>query len=139
MNFEVINRSEVPLLNRENITFKIAHPSGRTPSRGEARILIEKSLKIKPELYVLKSMETKYGMGESYGVIHLYQNREELETIEPSYVLERNFPSKKKEEGEGGEAPAPAPEKKEEKPAEPAPEPKSPKGDVAPEKSGTPK
>lgn len=97
MEIEIKNRTENKLLEREEIEFDVLHDGEATPSLQDVRGLLRAELNSKDELTVVDGIETEYGWGRDRGFAKVYQDRNQLEDIEPRHVLEKNFPSPEEE------------------------------------------
>jgi small subunit ribosomal protein S24e len=111
MKVELVKRTENPLLNRVEVEFRVDHTGGPTPSRIEVRSQLASLLGTSEELLVIERFTSSHGCQVATGVARVYSTREQLELMEPKYLLKRGLP-------------------KEEKPAESKPEKKAPQADV---------
>lgn len=79
---------------------------GKTPSRQEFRKEIAANLKAKEELVIIKNINTEFGYRMAKVLVHVYKKKEDIEAVEPKYVMKRHEVKEKKEK------PKPAPEAK---------------------------
>jgi small subunit ribosomal protein S24e len=123
MDVEVIEKKQNPLLNRQEIRFKILHPKEPTPNRDSAREKIASENNVKKEQVIIDNLETTFGKSETVGYAKIYPSKEEAMKNEREYHLVRNklkegkkVPEKKATLAPGPAPPAgaPAEEKKEE-------------------------
>ena len=94
MNIKILSKEKQPLFNREKVKFEIEHEGEPTPSKEKVRELLSNELKT--ELFVVSNINSKYGFGLSYGEARVYSKKEDMESLEPKYILKRN---EKKQEG----------------------------------------
>ena len=100
MNLDIKEKNENKMLEREEIKAKLSF-EGKTPSRKDVHKKATSALGAKPELVIIKKIETRYGEQQADITIYKYANKEVLEKLEPEY-LRKKHQEKKKE----GEAPA---------------------------------
>jgi small subunit ribosomal protein S24e len=96
MEIEVIEEKENPLLGRKELRVKVSH-DGPAPNRDEVRKRIEAVLDAKKETVIVDTIKTEFGVSESLAVVKVYKSKEKAESVEPSYILERNKPPEKPE------------------------------------------
>jgi len=100
MKVKILSETENPLLKRKEVVFQVEHDqTGGTPPRLEVRQAVSNALKKEVDLVFIKKMETKTGMHTAVGVANVYDFPEQARLIEPEYVIRRNVPSEKPEEG----------------------------------------
>lgn len=116
MKVEIVEKKENPLLKRSEIKFRVDHSNAPTPRRLEVRSQLAAQLGVAEELLVIEKLASTSGKQVASGLARAYSSREELEELEPKYLLERGVP---KEVKVGAEKPPEAkPEKVKEKPVE---------------------
>jgi small subunit ribosomal protein S24e len=150
MKFEIVQKTENPLLKRTELKFKILHEKASTPKRAEVRSQIASVLNVPEELVIIEKIASLHGRQEASGIARVYDSRERLEALEPRYLLRREVPKeeekppekirvklveKPEEKPEAKPEEKPAPEEKPEEPEKP-PEEKPP---PPPEEKPTPK
>lgn len=113
MEIEITEKKENQLLNRTEIKFRVDHPGTPTPTRPEVKAQLAAKLGINEEVLVLEKIAGIYGRQSASGIARVYNSKDELEKLEPKYLLIRGLP---KEEAK----PAKKPEK-EKPPKEKAP------------------
>ncbi|MGQ9788280.1 MAG: 30S ribosomal protein S24e [Candidatus Hadarchaeaceae archaeon] len=96
MEVEVIKKTENPLLKRAEVEFKIYHARAPTPKRSEVKSHLASLLGISEDLLVVERFTTAHGRQEARGTARFYSTREQLESIEPDYLLKRGLPKEEK-------------------------------------------
>ncbi len=97
MKLEILQETENKTLARKEIEFKIDHQGGTTPSRADVRDKIVAQFDASKETVVIRSMETKFGVGISEGLARIYSDAEQMKKIELGHILKRH---ESKKEGE---------------------------------------
>lgn len=135
MKVEIIEKTENPLFKRTEIKFKADHRGEPTPKRLDARAQLAAQLGVAEELIVIEKLASTYGRQLASGIARVYSSREQLEGLEPKFLLKRDMPKEAKAEAKPEEKPKAEkpPEKKAEEPKEAKP--KEPKEGAKPEKS----
>jgi len=106
MEIEITKKDDNLLLKRKEVFFRLKHDEksetkGASPSRAQAREVLIKKLRCKPNLLVIDKMQTEFGKRETVGYAKVYENEERLKEIEREYILRRNFGSQGIDTGEG--------------------------------------
>jgi ribosomal protein S24E len=100
MKVKIVSETENPLLKRKEVVFQVEHDqTGSTPPRLEVRQAVSNTLKKEVDLVFIKKIETKTGTHTAVGLANVYDSPEQARLIEPEYVIRRNVPSEKPEEG----------------------------------------
>lgn len=100
MEVTIVSEKKNPLLKRREVYFQIKHnQTGSTPPRSEVRKAVADALKTNIELVFIKKIETKTGTQTATGLANIYDLLEQAKLIEPEYIINRNVPQEKKEEG----------------------------------------
>jgi small subunit ribosomal protein S24e len=115
MKVEITEKVENPLLKRTEIKFKVDHSGSPTPKRLDVRAQLASQLGVPEERVVIDKLASMYGRQVASGIARVYASREELEGLEPKYLLKRGLPKEAKEEAKPEEKPKEKPEKPEEK------------------------
>jgi small subunit ribosomal protein S24e len=117
MKVEIIEKTENPLLKRTDVKFKVDHSGGPTPRRLDVRVQLAAQLGVSEELVVIGKLASTRGRQVASGIARTYNSREQLESIEPKYLLKRGVPKEAKAEAKPEEKPKieKLPEKKVEK------------------------
>jgi len=101
MEIKILNVKEDKLLNREEVTFEVAHEDiGGTPTRSDVKRKLSTLLKRDAELLFIKKIETKRGTKISLGTANVYNSLEEAKNVEPEYIIKRNMPKEEAKETE---------------------------------------
>lgn len=90
MEIEIIDRKENNLVKRTELRIRVLHPGKATPKREEVRRKVAAIIGVKEELVVLRKIISSFGKATSYGIIHVYNSKEDVFKWEPKYVLKRN-------------------------------------------------
>jgi len=131
MKVEIIEKTENPLFKRTEVKFKADHAGEPTPKRLDARAQLAAQLGVAEELIVIEKLASTHGRQVASGIARVYSSREQLEGLEPKFLLKRDMPKDAKAEVKPEEKP------KEAKPEEPKEEakPKKPEAEKAEETS----
>ena len=78
-----------PLLGRKEYVLTLSY-EGPTPSRKEVREACVQKLGFNPDLTVVRRTDRRFGKKSINVKVHVYENKERMEQIEPKYVLNRN-------------------------------------------------
>ena len=137
MKIDITQKNDNALLGRVELTGSVSF-EGATPKRSDVVTQIASSLKTKPELVIVRKLESKYGGGVASVVAHAYKDKAVLERIEREYMRERNKlpepePAVEEEKTDSKEA---APEEKKEEKAQEEPEAKAQKDESSEESAG---
>ncbi|MCK4405585.1 MAG: hypothetical protein KAV43_03655 [Hadesarchaea archaeon] len=134
MKVEIIEKTENPLFKRTEVKFKADHAGEPTPKRLDARAQLAAQLGVAEELIVIEKLASTHGRQVASGIARVYSSREQLEGLEPKFLLKRDMPKGAKAEAKPEEKPKveKPPEKKVEKPKEAKPE--EPKEEAKPKK-----
>jgi len=98
MKIEILKETENKTLARKEVEFKIDHQGSTTPSRVDVRDKIVAQFDASKETVVIRSLETKFGVGVSKGIARIYSDEEQMKRIELDHILKRHGSDKK--EGE---------------------------------------
>ncbi len=112
MEVSILSDTNNAVANRREVAFSVIQESS-TVSKEEIKKEVCKRLNLSPEATIVVEVKQEFGVKRSSGMLHSYKSKEDLERMEPKYLLARLTKKTKKE---SGEAP------KEEKRAEAAPE-----------------
>ncbi|WP_428083087.1 30S ribosomal protein S24e [Candidatus Hadarchaeum sp.] len=96
MKVEVIKRTENPLLKRVEVEFRIDHAGAPTPRRLEVKSQLAALLGTSEDLLVIERLTSTHGRQMATGVARVYNTREQLEAMEPKYLLKRGLPKEEK-------------------------------------------
>jgi len=122
MKVEIIEKTENPLFKRTEVKFKADHRGEPTPKRLDARAQLAAQLGVAEELIVIEKLASTHGRQVASGIARVYSSREQLEGLEPKFLLKRGMPKEAKAEEKPEEKPKveKLPEKKAEEPKEEA-------------------
>ncbi len=99
MNIKILSQKRNHLLKRREITFESVHEKGGTPSRFEVREQLAAILNANIDCVYIKKIETKTGSTVTVGEANVYDSVEQAKYAEPDYIISRNEPKEKTEEG----------------------------------------
>lgn len=104
MKINVLNEEKTKLLSRIELNVEIVF-EGKTPSKEEVKKAISKLKKKNEELIVVKNIYVKFGSNTANSLIYIYENKKEMEKIEPKVkeVVKKKKKEKPKEEPKPGE------------------------------------
>ena len=105
MNIAILKKDDNRLFDRLEVVARVEHKGGATPKRREMREAIGKELNSKPELIVIKAVDSLYGVPHSIVEANIYSKREKMMECEPKYILVRNSIISSEKSKEGEEAP----------------------------------
>ncbi len=91
MKVEVVEKVENPMLKRAEIKFKVDHAGAPTPKRLEVHAQLAALLGMAEELLVIDKLASTHGRQVASGIARTYSSREQLEEIEPKYLLKRGM------------------------------------------------
>jgi len=126
MNVEIIEKTENQLFKRTEVKFKADHAGEPTPKRLDVRAQLASQLGVAAELIVIEKLASTHGRQMASGIARTYSSREQLEGLEPKFLLQRGMPKEAKPEKPKEEMKA-KPEKPEEKVEKPKEKPKEEK------------
>ncbi len=100
MKVEIIEKTENPLFKRTEIKFKADHAGEPTPKRLDVRTQLANQLSVAAELIVIEKLASTHGRQMASGIARAYSSREQLEGLEPKFLLQRGMPKEAKPEPE---------------------------------------
>ena len=98
MKIEILKETENKTLARKEVEFKIDHQGGTTPSRADVRDKIVAQYDASASTVVVRSLDTKFGVGISKGIARIYNDEDQMKRVELNHILKRH--ESKKSEGE---------------------------------------
>lgn len=98
LELEIVENVENRLLQRREIKFKLKHEGMPTPSRRETKEKLAETLGVNQDLIIIEKIASLHGKAESSGIARVYESKEQLESLEPKYLLNRDKPAEKTEE-----------------------------------------
>jgi len=105
MKVEIIEKTENPLFKRTEVKFKADHRGEPTPKRLDARAQLAAQLGVAEELIVIEKLASTHGRQAASGIARVYSSREQLEGLEPKFLLMRGMPKEAKAEAKPEEKP----------------------------------
>ncbi|HIH16230.1 MAG TPA: 30S ribosomal protein S24e [Candidatus Diapherotrites archaeon] len=109
MEVEIVSREKNPLLQREEVVFRVEGVE-TTPSKKELRARLAALLNAKEDAVVVRAVRQRFGSKEVGGEAIAYQDAEQMKRTELKYIVNRNLGIKeakeKKEEAPKAEAKA---------------------------------
>ncbi|MDR2623969.1 MAG: 30S ribosomal protein S24e [Methanobrevibacter sp.] len=106
MEINVIQKKENKVLNRVEVRFDCVYTGEATPKILDVKSKLMVVLDTKKELIVIDSLQPNYGEAKATGYAKVYDSKEDLESIEPKNIIEKNKepePPSKEEEKESEE------------------------------------
>ena len=100
MKLEIIKETENKTLARKEVEFRIDHQGGTTPSRADVRDKIVAQFDASADTVVVRSLDTKFGVGVSEGVARIYNDEAQMKRIELNHIQKRHGSAKAEGEGE---------------------------------------
>ena len=98
MKIEILKETENKTLARKEVEFKIDHQGSTTPSRADVRDKIVAQYDASASTVVVRSLDTKFGVGISKGIARIYNDEAQMKRVELNHILKRH--ESKKSEGE---------------------------------------
>ena len=138
MKVELVKKSDNPVFKRTEVEFEVDHSGAPTPKRLDVRAQLASLLGSSEELLVIDKLASTHGRQMASGIARVYGTREQLETMEPKYLLKRGMPKEAAEEKPVEAKPEKAAEAKPEKKAVEAKSEKKPT-ETKPEKTAAEK
>lgn len=93
-----MKKVENPIFNRFEIRFRADHTSEPTPKRLDVRAQLANQLGIAEDLIVIEKLASTHGQQTAFGIARTYDSRDQLEKLEPKYLLQRGLPKEAKAE-----------------------------------------
>lgn len=88
LDLNIISDVENKILKRREIGFSVVEEAG-TVSKSELKTDLCKKLNLNPDYTVICSINQNFGIRKSDGVAHAYKSKEDMERLEPKYILNR--------------------------------------------------
>jgi len=96
MELEIVENVENPLLQRKELKLRLRHDGMPTPRRTEVKAKLAEILGVSQDLIVIEKIASLHGKAESSGIARVYKTVEQLESLEPKHLLEREKPKEEK-------------------------------------------
>ena len=90
MEIEILEQKENKLLFRNEIKAKLLHIKESTPKRIETRNLLAAKVNADADRTCIIKIDGEYGMGQSNALFHVYDNADNMKTVELPHILKRN-------------------------------------------------
>lgn len=88
MELKIKNDKKNELLSRREVEFYIIS-DGPTPSLNDVHVELCKSLNTDPLSTTITKIDQRFGVRQSIGYAHIYENAELMNKIEPKHILAR--------------------------------------------------
>jgi small subunit ribosomal protein S24e len=102
MEIVVEKERENPLLRRKEIYFRLKYDAA-TPSRRVVREKLAGLFNANSDVVVIEYMRPEFGKSEASCYARIYEDVEDLKSIEEDHILKRNFAKKESEESKESE------------------------------------
>ena len=79
---KLIKQKDYPLLSRKRYTYELEHVDGSTPSKAGVKEKLANLLKVNPELVAIRHIFSKYGVGISKVIAHVYEDANVMKYLE---------------------------------------------------------
>jgi small subunit ribosomal protein S24e len=89
---EILEEKKNPLIDREEIIFRIDHFSESTPNRLEVKKKIAALKNSNEKLTIIRNIQTHFGGTYDVGLANIYEEAKELQFYEPFHIQVRNLP-----------------------------------------------
>jgi ribosomal protein S24E len=97
MKIEILSERENKPLARKEVDFRVDHAGASTPSRADIRTKIVAQFDADSSAVIIKSLDTKFGVGITEGTARIYSDSEQMNRIELNHIVKRH---ESKKEGE---------------------------------------
>ena len=98
MKLEILSEKENKPLARKEIEFRVEHVGGTTPSRTDVLAKIVAQFDADSSRVVIRTLNTRYGIGISEGSARIYETAEQMQRVEHTHIVKRQQKEAKKEE-----------------------------------------
>lgn len=96
MKIKIIEKEQNKLLDRLEVKFEVESPN-ETPKRLDIKAKLAALINYDEKLVIIKGIHQETGLKRSQGVAHAYGTEENLNRVEPAYLIKRNSPQAPKE------------------------------------------
>ena len=97
MKINILKEENKPLLSRTEINSEIEF-EGKTPSKEEVKKEIAKIKKKDESLVAVKNIHVKFGTRKAKSFIYIYENKKDMDRIEPRIKVKGEKVAKEKKE-----------------------------------------
>ena len=91
MKIKIIEKKTNKLLDRLEVKFEV-DSEAETPKRMELKSKLAALINYDENLVIVTGIHQETGIKRSKGVAHAYTTKENLERVEPNYLVKRNTP-----------------------------------------------
>ncbi|MBY9012984.1 MAG: 30S ribosomal protein S24e [Candidatus Lokiarchaeota archaeon] len=89
---EILEEKKNPLIDREEIKFRIDHFNESTPNRLEVKKKIAALKNANEKFTIIRNIQTHFGGAYDVGLVNIYEEAKELQFYEPFHIQVRNLP-----------------------------------------------
>jgi small subunit ribosomal protein S24e len=89
---EILEEKKNPLIDRQEIKFRIDHFNASTPNRLEIKNKIAAMKNSNEKFTIIRRIQTHFGGAYDIGHVNIYENAKELQFYEPFHIQVRNLP-----------------------------------------------
>jgi small subunit ribosomal protein S24e len=79
---KLIKEKNYPLLSRKEVVYEVEHVNSATPKNEDMKNKVAQTTKEKPELIVIKNINTTYGVGFSQVTAYIYTDEKVMKDLE---------------------------------------------------------
>ncbi|MFX1483148.1 MAG: 30S ribosomal protein S24e [Promethearchaeota archaeon] len=98
MKIEIIKERENKPLARREIDFRVDHTGASTPSRADICAKLVAQFNADKETVIIKSLDTKFGVGITEGAARIYSDPNQMKRIELDHIVKRHESKQKTED-----------------------------------------
>ena len=95
---EILEEKKNPLIDRNEIKFRIDHFNESTPNRLEIKKKIAALKNSNEKFTIIRKIQTHFGGAYDIGTANIYEEAKELQFYEPFHIQVRNLPKDTREE-----------------------------------------
>ena len=89
---EILEEKKNPLIDRNEIKFRIDHFNESTPNRLEIKKKIAALKNSNEKFTIIRKIQTHFGGAYDVGIANIYEEAKELQFYEPFHIQVRNLP-----------------------------------------------
>jgi len=89
---EILEEKKNPLIDRNEIKFRIDHFNESTPNRLEIKKKIAALKNSNEKFTIIRKIQTHFGGAYDIGIVNIYEEAKELQFYEPFHIQVRNLP-----------------------------------------------
>jgi small subunit ribosomal protein S24e len=91
-NIEILEEKKNPVIDRNEVKFRIEHLDASTPNRLDVKKKIAAMKNANEKYTIIRKIQTKFGSTDDIGLANIYQDSKELQFYEPFHIQVRNLP-----------------------------------------------